>query len=215
MAYDYTKATDLVRWCEEQYNKSTKYELGGIGRYRNGVRIFDCIGLIKCFLWHDYSSSNANYYGKTAPDLDANGYFNSAKEKGPISTIPEQKGIIVFQNDHVGVYVGNGVVIEATASWNGKVQKSYFKGNHSRINKRTSWTHWFKLPQLNYANSIDSTLKVGDIVQVIKAVQFDTGKPFVTYFDKYSVLEVFGDRICIGVGGVITAAIHKKNLKKL
>ena len=215
MSYNYTKAADLARWCEEQYNKSTKYELGGIGRYRNGVRIFDCIGLIKCFLWFDYSSSNAKYYGVTAPDWDANGYFNSAKEKGPISTIPEEKGIIVFQNDHVGVYVGNGVVIEATASWNNKVQKSYFKGNHSGLYKRTSWTHWFKLPQLSYDKDTSVPIKVGDNVQVLKAIQFDNGKPFTMYYDTYKVMEVFGDRICIGAGGVITAAVHKKNLKKV
>ena len=59
MAYDYTSASDLVSWCKEQKNKANAYRLGGIGRYENGVRIFDCVGLIKCFMWHDYSEKNA------------------------------------------------------------------------------------------------------------------------------------------------------------
>ena len=58
-------------------------------------------------------------------------------------------------------------------------------------------------------------LKVGDTVKVLKAVQFDTGKPFAVYYNEYRVMEVAGDRICIGVGGKITCAIHRKNLKKL
>lgn len=150
MAYDYTKASDLAKWCEEQLAKKTKYRLGGIGRYENGVRIFDCIGMIKCFIWKDYSSSNARYYGKTCPDWNCEQFFNNVKVKGKISTIPEIPGIIVYMPGHVGVYMGNGVVIEATAAWNAKVQKSYFKGNHSGLKKRTSWTHWFKMDQLSY-----------------------------------------------------------------
>ena len=58
-------------------------------------------------------------------------------------------------------------------------------------------------------------LKVGDTVKVLKAVQFDTGKPFAVYYNEYKVMEVAGDRICIGVGGKITCAINRKNLKKL
>lgn len=149
MSYDYTKANDLVNWCKEQLVKKTKYKLGGIGRYEDNIRTFDCIGLIKCFLWHDYSTTNAYYYGKTAPDKNCEGYFNMATEKGPINTIPEVPGIIVYQKGHVGIYIGNGEVIEATAAFGSKVVKSYFKGFHTG-NKRTTWTHWFKLPQLTY-----------------------------------------------------------------
>ena len=58
-------------------------------------------------------------------------------------------------------------------------------------------------------------LKVGDTVKVLKAVQFDNGKPFAVYYNEYKVMEVAGDRICIGVGDKITCAIHRKNLKKL
>jgi hypothetical protein len=166
MAYDYTKASDLAKWCEEQLAKKTKYRLGGIGRYENGVRIFDCIGMIKCFVWKDYSSSNARYYGKTCPDWNCEQFFNNVKVKGKISTIPEIPGIIVYMPGHVGVYMGNGVVIEATAAWNAKVQKSYFKGNHSGLKKRTSWTHWFKMDQLSYDEPKPETPKAEVVVDI-------------------------------------------------
>lgn len=151
MAYDYTKASDLVNWCKEQKNKANAYRLGGIGRYENGVRIFDCVGLIKCFIWHDYSSSNASYYGKTCPDKNETGFFNEATEKGTIDTIPEIPGLMVYQPGHIGVYLGNGQVIEATAAFDKKIVITYFKGNHPDTGyKRTTWTHWFKMPYLTY-----------------------------------------------------------------
>ena len=151
MAYDYTSASDLVLWCKEQKNKANAYRLGGIGRYENGVRIFDCVGLIKCFMWHDYSEKNASYYNKEVPDKNETGFFNEATEKGPIDAIPEIPGLMVYQPGHIGVYLGNGQVIEATAAFDKKIVITYFKGSHPDTNyKRTTWTHWFKMPYLKY-----------------------------------------------------------------
>ena len=167
MTYNYGKASDLVKWCKVQLKNPSRYVMGGIGRYDGKTRLFDCIGLIKCFVWHDYSSSNAGYYGKTCPDWNCEMFFNNAKEKGKIDTIPEIAGLIVYQRGHVGVYLGNGVVIEATAGFQSKVVKSYFKGEH-KGNKRTTWTHWFKFPYLDYDTKKSSdTLKVKDKVKII------------------------------------------------
>ena len=127
MAYDYTSASDLVSWCKEQKNKANAYRLGGIGRYENGVRIFDCVGLIKCFMWHDYSEKNASYYNKEVPDKNETGFFNEATEKGTIDTIPEIPGLMVYQPGHIGVYLGNGQVIEATAAFDKKIVILIFK----------------------------------------------------------------------------------------
>ena len=151
MAYDYTSPSDLVSWCKEQKNTANAYRLGGIGRYENGVRVFDCVGLIKCFMWHDYSEKNASYYNKEVPDKNETGFFNEATEKGSIDTIPEIPGLMVYQPGHIGVYLGNGEVIEATAAFDKKIVITYFKGNHPDTSyKRTTWTHWFKMPYLNY-----------------------------------------------------------------
>jgi len=60
-----------------------------------------------------------------------------------------------------------------------------------------------------------TTLKKGDKVKVKRAVQYDNGRPFKVYFDEYDVLQVKGDRVVIGVGIVVTAAVRAKDLKKV
>lgn len=148
--YDFTKASDLVKFAKAVLKTKTRYELGGIGRTdADGTRVLDCIGLVKCFMWHDYNQNNSSYYGKTCPDYNCEQFFALAKKKGRIEMIPEVPGLIVYQFGHVGVYIGGGEVIEATASFGGKVVKSYFKGNH-KGNRRTTWTHYFYMPGLTY-----------------------------------------------------------------
>lgn len=60
---------------------------------------------------------------------------------------------------------------------------------------------------------VSSGIKVGDKVKVVKAVTYD-GKPFKTYFDKYDVISLKGDRAVIGIGKTVTADIKVSNLAK-
>ena len=60
----------------------------------------------------------------------------------------------------------------------------------------------------------NSTLKKGDKVKILKAVTYD-GKKFLALYPKYDVIEVSGNRIVIGIGKIVTAAVHKDNLQKL
>lgn len=57
-------------------------------------------------------------------------------------------------------------------------------------------------------------LKKGDKVKVLKAVTY-TGGSFRVYHAEYDVIEVRGDRVVIGKGHVITAAVNKANLQKI
>ena len=165
--YDYTKASDLALWAKEQYSKKNRYKNGGIGRYdSDGTRQFDCCGLFKCFMWHDYHTNNAAYYGKTQKDLNCEGLIAEAKEKGSIDTIPEIPGVLVYQKQHMGIYIGNGKVIESTGAKfdgkNAKIYQTYFKGDGKGCEgKRTTWTHWFKSPYLTYETT---TLKTNEDV---------------------------------------------------
>lgn len=152
--YDYTSAADLCRWAEQQLSRKTAYQLGGIGRYDvSGSRVFDCVGLIKCFLWHDYGPGNTGYYGKTAPDINADQMYARATNKGRISTIPEIPGLLVWQQGHIGIYIGGGQVIEATAKRWGSVGNCVVKSqfiNKSAAMYRGTWTHWIRCPFLMY-----------------------------------------------------------------
>lgn len=65
-----------------------------------------------------------------------------------------------------------------------------------------------------YNNTTDETIKVGDKVKVLNNTTYD-GKKFLALFSKYDVIEVKGNRIVIGIGKIVTAAVHKDNLKKV
>lgn len=54
----------------------------------------------------------------------------------------------------------------------------------------------------------------GDKVKVVNPIDYN-GKKFKLYYSKYTVFEVKGDRVVIGVGSTITAAVHKDNLTKV
>ena len=56
-----------------------------------------------------------------------------------------------------------------------------------------------------------ATFKKGDKVKVTKAVTYD-GKSFKTYYDIYDVIDAKGDRVVIGIGKTVTAAVNAANL---
>lgn len=108
-----------------------------------GKRTVDCGGLIKSFLW--WNGDNPAY--TPSSDASVNTMYAQAKEKGPISTIPEIPGLIVWKGDHAGVYVGNGEVIESKGTIDGVVK--------TKLRDRP-FTHWFKHKDIKY---IDTTVE--------------------------------------------------------
>ncbi len=54
----------------------------------------------------------------------------------------------------------------------------------------------------------------GDKVKVANAIQYN-GQPFTTYYDEYDVISVDGDRVVIGIGSTVTAAVKASNLAAL
>ena len=104
-----------------------------------GQRVHDCIGLIKGYLWSDTPTSTPKY--NAAQDVTADGMLDKCKEKGDISTIPELPGVLVFSSQHVGVYIGNGYVIEAKCHAEGVVK--------TRLSSR-GWKSWGKCPWIEY-----------------------------------------------------------------
>ena len=75
------------------------------------------------------------------PDIGADAMYANAIEKGTIDTIPEIPGLAVWHEGHIGIYVGNGEVIEAMGTRYGVVR--------TRLSER-HWTHWLKIPYINY-----------------------------------------------------------------
>ncbi len=61
---------------------------------------------------------------------------------------------------------------------------------------------------------VEEGIKVGDTVKVLNAIQYN-GETFKTWYDVYEVMEVVGDRVVIGVDGVVTCAININNIQKV
>lgn len=66
----------------------------------------------------------------------------SATRKGKIATMPDTPGLAVWKAGHIGVYIGNGEVVEAMGTKYGVV-KTQLEGR--------GWTHWLEIPYIDYA----------------------------------------------------------------
>ena len=76
-----------------------------------------------------------------SPERSANDWLKHASETGPISTIPDIIGVTVHYNNHMGVYIGSGEVVEARGTFYGVVQ--------TKLADR-GWTSWAKYAELEY-----------------------------------------------------------------
>lgn len=139
------------------YYDQSKYQVKFTDQF--GLRVVDCSGLLKYALWTNTPSEQAKY--NATQDLSANGMINACTQKGDISSIPEQGGIIVWKDNHVGIYVGNGYVIEARGHDYGVVKtKLYERG----------WKKWGRLPWVDYTQDSSKFTAEEAMAQIKKVV---------------------------------------------
>lgn len=127
------------------FDQKLKQYPDGVGKYKDFIRdnwlnkrATDCVGLIKSYLW--WSNSGPVYTPKQ--DVSANGMYDAATVKGDIETMPDVPGICLWKPGHIGVYIGNGQVIEAHGTKYGVIQTPLKNG--------TDWTRWLKCPWISY-----------------------------------------------------------------
>ena len=167
---------DLAEWCRNAYKNGWGYvygaygqvctssfldqqansfpgddEAGGpmrtVGEKWLGKRVTDCIGLIKSYAWYDSSDGNIKYGSNGFTDCGATSIWNYVTESGDISTIPEVEGLGVWMDGHIGVYIGNGKVIEAMGTAYGVVKTEL---------KERGWVKWLRIPNIEYVKKQDS-----------------------------------------------------------
>lgn len=108
----------------------------------DGKLVWDCSGLFRG-AWRELDK----YRSGGATTI----YKSWCGEKGTIDTMPDIPGIAVFRGTpgnmaHIGLYIGNGEVIDARSSGKGVVRgkKSAYK-----------WTHWGRLADVDYSETED------------------------------------------------------------
>lgn len=118
----------------------------------------DCVnGAIKGAVWSELGKREPKYASHGCPDKSANGMFEYCQKNGmawgKIDTMPDVIGLAVRFDGHVGVYVGNGEVVE----WRGFSYGCVV----TKLEKR-KWTHWYELPWTDYVTGDISAAKPAD-----------------------------------------------------
>lgn len=146
--------TDKAKQYPSWYSAAKQTYLRGlIGK---SYYAFDCIGLIKAVLWGwDGSSKTAHggavYASNGMPDTNANGYILRCKNvSADFANI--EPGEAVWMPGHIGVYVGNGEVIEATPSWANGVQRTKLSARR--------WQKHGQMPTVEYVEDEPETIEI-------------------------------------------------------
>lgn len=84
-----------------------------------------------------------------AGDKSADTLYSNCTKKGPISTIPEVPGLCVWRKDHIGVYEGNGYILEFKTTEEG--------ASRTRVNER-DFTNWGYLRDVRYTKEEEPTM---------------------------------------------------------
>ena len=140
-----------------------------------GKRVHDCVGLIKGYLW----TKDGKLTYILDQDKDVSGMLANCTEIGDISKMPEIKGLLVFMKGHVGIYVGNGEVIEAKGHKYGVV--------NTKLSERP-WTTYGKLSWITYEEEPEkdpaAEVSLGTKKEKIKQF-FEFDDTTITYFSMY------------------------------
>lgn len=144
---------EFINKAKEIYEKyDTTYSWGSfMNKKKDGKLCTDCSGFIKGILWG--YPTNGKYKSNGVPDINAD---TMIKRCSNVSTNFNniEVGEVVWVKGHIGVYIGKGVVLEATSKWHSKLQKTALgnKNNIKGLNTRV-WTKHGKLPYLTYVKN--------------------------------------------------------------
>lgn len=132
---------DMLEFKAEQYPDMVGNNIDFITDNWLGKRTADCVGLIKGYSWYDTENKKTVIGSNDMPDIGADNMFDNATEKGTIDTLPEIPGLAVWHEGHIGIYIGNGEVVQAANTQVGVVR--------TRLSSN-AWTHWLKIPYIEY-----------------------------------------------------------------
>lgn len=129
---------------------------------------FDCCGLIKGILWGWNGDRNrvyggASYASNGVPDIGADSMI---KVCNGVSTdfSKIEVGEVVWTDGHIGVYVGNGLAVEASPKWADKVQTTACNNDRAGYNRR-DWKKHGRLPFVTYTGKNENVKTAGILDQ--------------------------------------------------
>lgn len=140
-----------------------------------GQKVHDCVGLIKGYLWCDTPDGEPIY--KASQDVAVSGLYMVCTKSGSIDTMPNIPGVCVFMRNmsHVGVYIGDGYVVEASGHAMGVVQ--------TQLAGR-GWGLWGTPRWINYEATANPAQSAQTATQATASALNVTGLPLLRYGDK-------------------------------
>ena len=161
------KVNDFVTKALAYEQRPTLYKLGTYMNRKNGKYILcDCSGLIKGILWG--YPDKGRYCSNGVPDANANTMI-SKYCRGVTSDMSKlRKGMVVWMSGHIGIYCGDGVVVESSPRWENGIQRTYPKGcsvaNKHKLNTR-KWSKCGYLKWIDYTSTLDITQVAKDVIK--------------------------------------------------
>lgn len=115
---------------------------------------FDCVGLIKGVLWgwngnEKETYGGARYASNGVPDINADAMIKKCKGVSTDFSSVEI-GEAVWIPGHIGVYIGDGKVVECSPQWRNGVQ----------ITSKRKWQKHGKLPYITYSSKGEDIVTV-------------------------------------------------------
>ena len=175
-----------------------------------GKRVHDCIGLIKGYLWSDSPTSAPKYVA--AQDKSASGMYTASKIRGAIGTFDFIPGRLIYKGkdpnhiNHVGVYIGAGLLVEAKghaygvvkgafqpSEWNFWSQCPYIEAD-LKADQLADETSEYSAPNIKTLNGID-----------ISDVQWNNGLDLEKFIDKHPEIDFYLIKCTRGASSVNTS----------
>lgn len=155
--------TNKKRFTTNNYYNASPVRSEMIKKATNDTFGFDCVCLIKGILWgwngnlnHVYGG--AKYASNNIPDCSELSLLQMCKDVSKnFDNIVA--GEMVYMKGHVGIYIGNGLVIECSPKWKNCVQYSFLgnKPEYQKGNYRI-WLSHGKLPNVDYNNVLTDNI---------------------------------------------------------
>lgn len=132
----------LIKTKARQYpSYYTSTKQAHLGTLAGRATAFDCVGLIKGILWGYNATTAPKYCSNGVPDISADQMIKVCKNvSSDFGNV--RKGAAVWLPGHIGVYIGDGMVIESTPAWADGVQIT-------KLSSR-AWKAHGELPWVDY-----------------------------------------------------------------
>lgn len=132
---------------------------------------FDCVCLIKGILWGWNAKTTATYGGASyasngVPDIGADTMITKCPDASSSGWDKIQPGEVVWKEGHIGVYVGNGKVIESTPIWDNCVQYSNLGNAGYTTGHYRNWTKHGHLPYVDYTDQEAPEAPTSDVYKL-------------------------------------------------